>query len=91
MSAIRLYTTAWCGLCLQAKALLDARGLGYEEIPLDDDPAFRQTRLRARRPLGPCRSWSIDDEPVGGYRELAARWTRPPALLEALAERLAAP
>src|SRR4029079_6591715 len=43
MPAIRIYTTGWCGLCLQAKALLERRGLPFEEIPLDDDPAFRQT------------------------------------------------
>jgi glutaredoxin 3 len=68
---IRLYTTQWCGYCLRAKALLDARGLVYEEISLDDDPAFRQTVYE----LG--RRWTvplvlIDGVPVGGYDELAA-------------------
>jgi glutaredoxin 3 len=68
---IRLYTTQWCGFCLRAKALLDARGLVYEEISLDDDPAFRQTVYE----LG--RRWTvplvlIDGDPVGGYDELAA-------------------
>jgi glutaredoxin 3 len=68
---IRLYTTRWCGYCLQAKALLDARGLAYEEIWLDDDPAFRQTVFEL------AGQWTvplvlIDGEPVGGYRELAA-------------------
>jgi len=87
MPAIRLYTTAWCGLCLQAKALLDARGLPYDEIPLDDDPAFRQTVFD----LGG--RWTvplvvIDEQPVGGYRELAA--LDRDGVLEALAERLAA-
>ena len=38
-----MYTTSWCGYCVRAKALLEARGLPYEEIELDDDdPAFRQ-------------------------------------------------
>jgi len=36
---IRLYTTRWCGYCVRAKALLDARGLGYEEISLDESTA----------------------------------------------------
>ena len=68
---IRLYTTAWCGFCVRAKALLDARGLSYEEISLDDDPAFRQTVFD----LGG--RWTVplvvvDGEPVGGYDELAA-------------------
>ena len=38
-----MYTTRWCGFCRRAKTLLDSRGLAYEEISLDDDPAFRQT------------------------------------------------
>ncbi len=38
-----MYTTRWCGFCVRAKTLLDSRGLAYEEISLDDDPAFRQT------------------------------------------------
>lgn len=71
MPGIRLYTTDWCGYCHRAKALLDARELTYEEIALDDDPAFRQTVYD----LG--RRWTvplvvIDGEPIGGYEELAA-------------------
>jgi glutaredoxin 3 len=68
---ISLYTTQWCGYCMRAKALLDARGLRYEEISLDDDPAFRQVVFD----LG--RRWTVplvllDGEPIGGYDELAA-------------------
>jgi glutaredoxin 3 len=68
---ISLYTTQGCGYCMRAKALLDARGLRYEEISLDDDPAFRQVVFD----LG--RRWTvplvlIDGEPIGGYDELAA-------------------
>jgi glutaredoxin 3 len=68
---IFLYTTAWCGYCIRAKALLDARGLTYDEVALDDDPGFRQRM----HDLG--RQWTvplvmIDGEPIGGYDELAA-------------------
>jgi len=71
MPEIRLYTTAWCGLCLRAKALLDARELDYDEVVLDDDPSFRQTVFDAGG------QWTvplvlIDGKPIGGYRELAA-------------------
>jgi glutaredoxin 3 len=87
MPAIRIYTTAWSGLCLQAKALLERRGLPFEEIPLDDDPAFRQTVFD----LGG--RWTvplvvIGGKPVGGFRELAALDRA--GALEELAERLAA-
>jgi glutaredoxin 3 len=68
---IRLYTTQWCGYCIRAKMLLEARGLPFEEIALDDDPTFRQTvyDLGGR--------WTVplalfDGKPVGGYDELVA-------------------
>jgi len=40
-----MYTTAWCGYCVRAKALLDGKGIEYDEINLDDDPHFRQKLL----------------------------------------------
>ena len=78
-----MYTTRWCGYCVRAKALLDGRGLEYEEISLDGDPAFRQ------RLLDLTGGWSvpqivIDGEPIGGYTELW-RLDRSGALQEKLA------
>ena len=69
MSRIQLYTTRWCGYCIRAKALLDDKGLAYEEITLDDDPAFRRTLQELTG------GWTvpqilIDGRPIGGYTEL---------------------
>jgi glutaredoxin 3 len=69
MSRIQIYTTAWCGYCVRAKALLDDKGIEYEEISLDDDPAFRS---RIHELTG---GWTVpqillDGVPVGGYTEL---------------------
>ena len=69
MSRIEVYTTRWCGYCVRAKALLEGRGIAYEEISLDDDPAFRQT---VHDLTG---GWTvpqilIDGRPIGGYVEL---------------------
>jgi glutaredoxin 3 len=69
MPRIRMYSTTWCGYCVRAKALLERRGLEYEEILMDDDPAFRQKLLEMTG------RWTvpqifIDDEPIGGYTEL---------------------
>jgi glutaredoxin 3 len=69
MARITMYTTRWCGYCVRAKALLDARGLEYEEVNLDDDPNFRRTLNELTG------GWTvpqivIDDEPIGGYTEL---------------------
>ena len=64
-----MYTTRWCGYCVRAKALLEGRGLEFEEINLDDDPAFR------RRLFELTGNWTvpqilIDGRPIGGYTEL---------------------
>jgi glutaredoxin 3 len=64
-----MYTTAWCGYCDRARALLRKRGLPFEEVSLDDDPAFRATLLDLTG------RWTvpqilIDGTPVGGFLEL---------------------
>jgi len=58
-----------CGYCVRAKALLDARGIAYEEIALDDDPTFRQKLFDLTG------GWTVpqilvDGRPLGGYAEL---------------------
>lgn len=71
MPQITIYTTRWCGYCVRAKALLDSKGLLYEEVNLDDDPHFRQTLLDLTG------GWTVpqillDGRPIGGYAELYA-------------------
>jgi glutaredoxin 3 len=68
---IVLYTTAWCGYCIRAMALLDDLGLPFDNVPLDHDPRFRQ------RVYDLGRQWTvplvvIDGKPIGGYDELSA-------------------
>lgn len=69
MARIQMYSTRWCGYCVRAKALLEERGIEFEEISLDDDPAFRQTVFDRTG------GWTvpqilIDEKPIGGYVEL---------------------
>jgi glutaredoxin 3 len=69
MARIQLYTTAWCGYCVRAKALLEQRGLEFEELRVDDDPNFR---ARLEQVTG---GWTvpqilIDGTPIGGFSEL---------------------
>ena len=68
MSRVRIYSTAWCGYCVRAKALLDGKGIPYDEVTLDD-PDFR------RRLFELTGGWTvpqilIDGAPIGGYTEL---------------------
>jgi glutaredoxin 3 len=69
MARVQIYTTAWCGYCVRAKALLASRGIEFEEINLDDDPGFRQKLLELTG------GWTVpqvvvDGRPLGGYTEL---------------------
>ena len=84
MARVQVYSTRWCGYCVRAKALLQSRGIDYDEISLDDDPAFRQKLFDLTG------AWTvpqivIDDRPIGGYTEL---WRLDRE--DRLAERLAA-
>jgi len=70
MARIQMYTTDWCGYCHRAKALLEERGLEFEEIHMDGDPAFRAKLLDVTG------RWTVpqifvDGQPIGGYME---RW-----------------
>ncbi|MDX6407093.1 MAG: glutaredoxin 3 [Gaiellaceae bacterium] len=69
MARVRVYSTRWCGYCVRAKALLESRGIAYEDVYLDDDPAFRQRLFELTG------GWTvpqilIDGKPIGGYTEL---------------------
>jgi glutaredoxin 3 len=64
-----MYTTAWCGYCVRAKALFDARGLAYDEVDLGDDPRFR-ARLNELTGGWTVPQIVIDGRSIGGYTEL---------------------
>ena len=83
MARIQMYTTRWCGYCVRAKTLLDSKGLEYDEVSLDEDPAFR-AKLRDLTGGWTVPQILIDDRPIGGYTELW-RLDREGALDELLA------
>lgn len=71
MSQITVYSTDFCSFCTRAKALLDARGLEYEEVNLERDPDGR-AELARRTGMLSFPQILIGDELVGGFMELAA-------------------
>jgi glutaredoxin 3 len=71
MKEIKLYSTDACSFCVRAKALLDARGLAYEEINLSRDPDGR-AELGRRTGMLSFPQIVIGDEIVGGFMELVA-------------------
>ena len=71
MKRVEFYSADWCPFCMRAKALLDARGIAYEEINVDRIPGFREklVEMTGRMTIPQI---IIDGEPVGGYDDIAA-------------------
>ncbi len=68
---ITVYTTVPCGYCRTAKALLDKRGVPYDEINLSKD-ADGRAELAERTGMMTFPQVIIDGEALGGFQELAA-------------------
>ena len=64
-----VYTTEPCGYCRTAKALLDQRGITYDEINLAKDPTGRM-QLAERTGMLTFPQIVIDGESIGGFQEL---------------------
>lgn len=71
MKPVKMYLTYWCPFCQQAQALLDKKGVKYEEIDVDGDV---KTRAWLREATGQrtVPQIFIGEESIGGYSELAA-------------------
>lgn len=78
-----LYTTEPCGFCRQAKALLESRGVGYDEVNLVRDPTGRE-RLVALTGQMTFPQVVVGERSVGGFRELVEA-DRDGTLIELLA------
>jgi glutaredoxin 3 len=70
LSRVTVYTTEPCGFCRTAKALLDKRGIPYSEVNLAKD-ADGRAQLASRTGMMTFPQVVIDDQPIGGFQELA--------------------
>ena len=72
MTPVTLYTTPFCGYCLAAKRLLDAKGAAYAEIDVSAAPERRAemvARAGGRRTVPQI---FVGEAHVGGFDDLAA-------------------
>jgi glutaredoxin 3 len=71
MAHVVMYTSRTCPYCVRAKALLNAKGVEFDERRVDLTADGRQSLvdLTGRRTVPQI---LIDDTPVGGFDELAA-------------------
>jgi glutaredoxin 3 len=66
---VTVYTTEPCGFCRQAKALLEARGVVYEEINLAKSPEGRSDLVQKTGQMT-FPQILVGERSIGGFREL---------------------
>jgi glutaredoxin 3 len=71
MSSVTVYTTEHCSLCTSAKALLERRGVVYEEVNLARDADGRR-KLSSVTGMFTFPQIVIGDQAIGGFAQLLA-------------------
>ena len=71
MQKVVMYATGWCGYCARARALLESKGVAFEEIDVDADPEAREEMMKrsGRRTVPQI---FIGETHVGGSDDLHA-------------------
>jgi len=71
MPKVIVYTKDYCPFCKHAKALLQSKGIDFEEINIENDEALQQEiwHLSRRRTVPQI---FVDGKPLGGYQEIRA-------------------
>jgi glutaredoxin 3 len=72
MPKIEVYSTAVCPYCVAAKNLLKSKGLQWDEVRVDADPAQRDLMLQRSGGRRTVPQIFINDQHVGGYDDLVA-------------------
>ncbi|HEY1075317.1 MAG TPA: glutaredoxin 3 [Fontimonas sp.] len=71
MKAVRLYSAGYCPFCTMAKRLLASKGVKFDELEVDKNPALREemVRITGRRTVPQI---FVGDVHVGGCDDLYA-------------------
>lgn len=72
MAQIEMYTTHVCPYCVAAKNLLKSKGLEWNEVFVDTDPAQREQMLERSQGRRSVPQIFVNGHHVGGYDDLVA-------------------
>lgn len=72
MATIEIYTKTYCGFCWRARALLDSKGVAYQEYVIDGGGPRREEMIRRANGRTTVPQIFIDGRHVGGCNELLA-------------------
>ncbi|MBT0586067.1 glutaredoxin 3 [Alteromonas oceanisediminis] len=72
MSKVEIYTKGYCPYCHRAKAVLNDKGVGFIEYPIDKQPELRETMLSRANGRHTVPQIFIDDKHIGGCDDMLA-------------------
>jgi glutaredoxin 3 len=72
MAKVEIYSTMWCGYCARARALLQRKGVAFEDIDIDADGARRDEMVKRANGSRTVPQIFIDGVHIGGSDDLAA-------------------
>jgi len=70
-SRVVIYSTSHCGFCRRAEDLLRREGIAFDVIDVTHDRHARATLIERSNGRRTVPVIFVDDQPIGGYRELA--------------------
>jgi glutaredoxin 3 len=71
MPTVKVYTKSFCPYCVRAKALLDRKGVAYEEIDAEQDDALRTWLVEASGQRTVPQIF-VGDRSLGGFSDIDA-------------------
>lgn len=69
MAKVTLYSSRFCPYCTHARRLLEAKGIAYDDLRIDQDPDL-QIQLESKSQRRSVPQIFIGDYHVGGFEEL---------------------
>jgi glutaredoxin 3 len=72
MARVEIYSSIFCGYCARAKALLERKGVAYDNVDVLEDTAKRDEMVARAGGRTTVPQIFIDGAHIGGSDELAA-------------------
>jgi mycoredoxin len=76
MKRIVMYTTPWCRDCKAAKKFLAERGIAYEEIDIEQNPAAAEIVMKLNNGMRKVPTLDVEGTMVSGDGFNAARFEK---------------
>jgi glutaredoxin 3 len=72
MSKVEIYTTGYCPYCHRAKALLEQKGVAFEEFKIDVQPQLRDEMIKRASGNYTVPQIFISSQHIGGCDDMFA-------------------